>query len=52
MCFGRSKKVITMTEVRARISGIIRAKRDDGVTVSNFQNWATVIASQGMIESF
>ncbi len=52
MYFGRSKKVVTVTEVGARILGMIRAKRDDGVTVSNFQNWATVIASQGIIESF
>ena len=52
MCFSYSKKVMTMTEVGARILGMIHAKRDDGVTVSNFQNWATVIASQGMIESF
>ena len=43
---------MTVIEVGARISGMIRAKRDDGVTVLNFQNWVTVIALQGMIESF
>ena len=52
MCFGRSKKVMTVMEVGARISGTIHAKHDNGVTVSNFQNRATVIASQGMIKSF
>ena len=52
MCFSRSKKVVTMTEVGAQISGIIRVKCDNGVTVLNFQNWATVIALQGMIKSF
>ena len=41
-----------MMEVRARILGTIRAKHDNGVTISNFQNWATVITSQGIIESF
>ena len=52
MCFGCSKKVMTVTEVRVRISGMIHAKRDNGVTISNFQNRATVIALQGMIKSF
>ena len=52
MCFGRSKKAMAVARVGARVLSPVRAKRDDGVAVSNFQNWATVIASQGIIESF